>query len=485
MDAGSHYDLLIIGAGISGISAACHMKINKVDARFLVLERRDTFGGTWDLFNYPGIRSDSDMFTFGFSFKPWMKGNPLATGAEIKAYMQETIAAYDLQDVITYSQAIEKANWSSTDQRWTVWVRDLATGEGRQLTCTVLHCCTGYYKYEAGYTPEFKGSAEFKGQIIHPQHWPEDLDYTGKKVVVIGSGATAVTLVPAMAEKAAHMTMLQRSPTYVMSRPGMDKIALFFNKILPEKWAYGLNRWKNILLSIGFYTLARRWPRAAKKLIISMVKKALNKPTLGDQHFTPRYDPWDQRLCLVPDNNLFEAINAGKASVVTDGVDHMDAAGIQLAGGDHLDADIIITATGLDIQFLGGMDLSVDGKTVTPTEHVSYRGMMFSNIPNFFATFGYTNASWTLKADLTSDYMSRMIIHMQQTGYRTVMPVLDKAKNIGIAPLADLQSGYLLRAVDRIPKQGKEVPWRNKHNYISDLMTIKYAPYDDGILKFD
>src|SRR3989440_2972731 len=416
-----HFDVLIVGAGLSGIGAGYHLQHKSPGKSFAILEGRDCIGGTWDLFRYPGIRSDSDMFTLGYSFKPWTEAKAIADGPQILNYVRETAKENGIDQKIRFNHQVKRASWSSAEARWTVEAERGRNGEGGtqtvRFTCNFLFMCSGYYKYEEGYTPEFLGTEDFAGRIVHPQKWSDDLDYAGKRVVVIGSGATAVTLVPAMARSAGHVTMLQRSPTYIVSLPAEDPIANFLRRRLPAKLAYAIVRWKNVLLTMASFQLSRRRPRRAKWLIRRGVERRLPPGYDIDTHFKPTYGPWHQRLCLVPDGDLFEAISEGRASICTDQIDTFTGSGLRLASGAHLDADVIITATGLNLQVLGGVELSVDGREIAIPETYGYKGMMLSGVPNLALAFGYTNASWTLKCDLTCAYVCRLLNHMDAHGY--------------------------------------------------------------------
>ncbi|MGB2712080.1 MAG: NAD(P)/FAD-dependent oxidoreductase [Conexibacter sp.] len=478
-----HLDVLIVGAGLSGIGAACHLTADCPGKRFAILESREQSGGTWDLFRYPGIRSDSDMFTLGYSFKPWKEAKSIADGPSILRYIRETAREHGVEQHIRYCRRVVRAEWSSQDARWSVEVVRTDTGETERLTCNFLLGCTGYYRYDEGYTPEFPGIEQFGGQIVHPQHWPKDFDYAGKRIVVIGSGATAVTLVPAMAERAAHVTMLQRSPTYVVSLPGRDPIADFVRRLLPPKVAYPIVRWKNVLLATAMFQISRRAPGFMKKLLRRGVERQLPPDYDVDTHFTPRYDPWDQRICLVPDADLFKAIREGSASIVTDQIETFTGQGLRLASGTELDADVIVTATGLNLQLLGGMGIAVDGRDVDMSETVGYKGMMFSGVPNAAVTLGYTNASWTLKADLCAEYVCRLLNHMDAHGYCTVMP-RSPDPSLPTHPFLDLASGYVLRSLDLLPKQGDRTPWRLHQNYARDILMLKRGPLEDDAIEF-
>jgi monooxygenase len=478
-----HLDVLIVGAGLSGIGAACHLQTDCPGKRYAILEGRDRSGGTWDLFQYPGIRSDSDMFTLGYSFKPWTEAKAIADGPSILKYIRETARDHGVEQQIRYSRRVVRADWSSAETRWTVEVLRTDTGETEQLTCDFLFGCTGYYDYAEGYTPEFAGTERFGGEIVHPQHWPEDLDYTGKRVVVIGSGATAVTLVPSMAEQAAHVTMLQRSPTYIVALPGRDPIADFLRSRLPARAAYPIVRWKNVTLQATMYALSRRAPRFMRRVLRRGVERQLPAGYDVDTHFNPKYDPWDQRICLVPDADLFKAIRDGDASVVTDGIETFTERGLKLVSGAELEADVIVTATGLNLQLLGGMTVGVDGRDVDMSDTVGYKGMMFSGLPNMAVTLGYTNASWTLKADLCAEYVCRLLNHMDANGYRVVTP-LGPDPSAPTEPFLDLRSGYVLRSLDALPKQGERTPWRLHQNYARDIMLLRRGPIEDEAIAF-
>jgi cation diffusion facilitator CzcD-associated flavoprotein CzcO len=477
------FDVLIVGAGLSGIGAARHLQVHLPEKRFAILEGRERLGGTWDLFRYPGIRSDSDMHTMGYSFRPWIGDKAIADGASILEYLQETAREYGIERHIRYGQRVVGADWSSADACWTVEMESGAERKRAQLTCRFLFLCSGYYDYDAGYAPAFAGVECFKGRVVHPQHWPADLDYAGKRVVVIGSGATAVTLVPAMAKTAAHVTMLQRSPSYVASRPGADRIANWLRRVLPAKAAYWLARWKNILLAIFFYQLARRQPQKFSAMVIGGARAQLGDGYDVATHFTPRYKPWDQRLCLVPDGDLFKAIRKGAASVVTDEITGFTENGIQLVSGGELPADIVVTATGLKLQLASGRGYSVDGVPVNLAKSLNYKGVMFSEMPNFALTVGYTNASWTLKAELTSLYVCRLLKYMDRKGWRSCVPRV-KDSTIEERPIIDFSSGYIQRALEHLPKQGSKRPWRLRQNYPLDLMTLRYGKLNDGNLEF-
>ena len=478
-----HLDVLIVGAGLSGIGAACHLQRKLPGKSYALLEARDTLGGTWDLFRYPGIRSDSDMYTLGYSFRPWPSARSIADGPSILDYIKDTAREYGVDEHIRYRRRAVRAEWSTPDARWTVHVERTDTGETETVTCGFLFMCAGYYRYDEGYAPEFPGAGQFQGRLIHPQHWPEDLDYTGKRVVVIGSGATAVTLVPAMAETAAHVTMLQRSPTYVVALPAEDPIAKPLRRLLPDRIAYPLLRWKNVLISMLSFQLSRRRPAMMKAFIRKGQEKLLPAGYEIDTHFAPRYNPWDQRLCLVPDGDLFTAISKGAASIVTDQIEMFTQTGIRLASGAQLDADIVISATGLQMLVLGGLSVAVDGEDVKWSETVGYKGMMFSGVPNLAAAMGYTNASWTLKCDLTCGYLCRLLEHMDRTGNRQVTPRWTQPA-LPDRPFVDLTSSYVLRAVQDFPKQGDAAPWRLYQNYIRDILMLRRGPVEDDAIEF-
>jgi monooxygenase len=477
-----HVDVVIVGAGISGISAAWHLQDRCPSKDYLILERRENLGGTWDLFKYPGIRSDSDMYTLGFRFKPWTSEKAIADGPSIMAYLKETVAEFGIDKHIRYGNQVLSADWSDEDNQWVV--RVLRDGAESTITASFLFACSGYYNYDQGYSPEFAGSADFGGTIIHPQHWPEDLDYTGKKIVVIGSGATAVTLIPALAKTgASHVTMLQRSPTYIGALPDVDPFATRMNKSLPSKPAYVANRWKSILFQSVQYQFARKFPKQMRKTLLTMATRRLPAGYDVEKHFGPRYNPWDERLCLAPNGDLFRTIREGKADVVTDTIDHFTVTGIQLASGEHIDADIIVTATGLNLRLFGGAEIMRNGAPVDLTTMMAYKGMMLSGLPNMAFTIGYTNASWTLKADLVSEFACRVINYMDEHGYDTVVPQ-HPGGAVEERPLMDFTPGYVLRALDSLPKQGARAPWRLKQNYLFDIGLIRRGKVDDDALHF-
>lgn len=478
----THFDVLIVGAGLSGIGAAYHLQTHCPDKHFAILEGRDAIGGTWDLFRYPGIRSDSDMYTLGYAFKPWRKGKAIADGPSILQYVRDTAQTHGIEQKIHYNHWVQRYSWSSDDATWTVEARHRSSGETVRFTCNFLVNCSGYYRYDEGYTPDFPGAGNFKGRVIHPQHWPEDLDYSGKRVVVIGSGATAVTLVPSMVDQAAHVTMLQRSPTYIVSMPEVDVIARALNRFLPAQMAYQITRWKNVSLQTLFYQFCRHFPKQARKLLRKQLRAELGPDFDIDAHFNPRYNPWDQRLCLVPNGDLFRALRKGEASVVTDHIETFTENGIRLKSGQELEADIIITATGLNLVALGGAEVNVDGEKLDLSQTLTYKGMMLSGVPNLGLVVGYTNASWTLKADLTSKYLCRLLGHMSRNGYDYCVPRPDG--DIREDPFLDLNSGYVLRAVDQLPKQGDRAPWKLYQNYLLDLLNLKFGAIKDDAMTF-
>ncbi|MGE3465952.1 MAG: flavin-containing monooxygenase [Pyrinomonadaceae bacterium] len=502
-----HFDVLIIGAGLSGIGAGARVRMDCPEKTFAILEGREASGGTWDLFRYPGVRSDSDMFTLGYRFRPWRDGKAIADGPAILNYIRETAREYDLDKEIRYGHRVRRAEWSSEEARWTIQAEARPIGsvlvgeedltqsredakeekeeykarETVEFTCSFLYLCTGYYKYDEGYTPEWPGFANYEGTIVHPQKWPKDLDYAGKRVLVIGSGATAVTIVPAMAETAEHVTMLQRSPTYIVSMPSTDRFANTLRSVLPAKAAYAATRWKNVIRQMFFYELARKRPSFMKRLIEKGVRAELGEAHLED--FRPNYNPWDQRLCVVPDSDLFASIRDGKASIITGRIGNFTITGVRLTNGDEIDADIVVTATGLDLKIMAGLTLVVDGETVDLSAKTAYKGMMYDDVPNLAQAFGYTNASWTLKCDLTSEYVCRLIRHMDEHGFasctaRANDPTLERV------PVLDFNSTYILRVLDQLPSQGSKHPWRLHQNYFRDLLMLRHARLDDGTMEF-
>ncbi|MFT6011613.1 MAG: monooxygenase [Candidatus Azotimanducaceae bacterium] len=475
-------DVLIIGAGLSGIGAACQLRRNCPDHSFMILESRAASGGTWDLFRYPGIRSDSDMYTYGYGFRPWRDKSSIADGDKILRYIREAAAEYDVEQHIRYQRKVVAASWSTADKRWQITAECGDTGEQVTISCRFIFSCSGYYDYEQGYTPEFAGIDDFKGLVIHPQHWPDGLDYCGKHVIVVGSGATAVTLVPAMSKDTASLVMLQRTPTYIAEVPAEDAMAEKLRKWMPYDWASRLTRWKKVLFQIYIYNLSRRKPQALRKLLLGQVRQALGTDYDVATHFTPNYNPWDQRLCAVPDGDMFTAIREGRAEVVTDHIDKFNSNGIRLKSGKQLEADIVILATGLNLKFAGGVQYSIDAKTLSLTEQFIYRGMMFSDMPNIAFTVGYTNSSWTLKADLTGNYVCRLLNKMKRGGYETVTPRMKGA--LDEMPLLDFEAGYVLRARDQFPKQGNRMPWKNYQNYIKDFISLRFGKLRDKELEF-
>ena len=478
-----HVDVLIIGAGLSGIGAARHLQRELPKKSFLILEQRGAIGGTWDLFRYPGVRSDSDMYTLGYNFKPWVSDDSIADGPSILSYVREAASETGVDQHIRYNSKVVGANFASDEGIWTVKVKDSESGEISEITTDFIYSNTGYYRYEEGYQPEFPGKEDFTGEWVHPQFWPEDLDYANKKVVIIGSGATAVTILPAMTDKAAHVTMLQRTPTYMITLPGKDPIANWLRRKLGDKRSYTITRWKNATQTLATFHLSRRWPKPMRKVFMWGVKKQLPEGYDVDTHFNPPYNPWDQRLCAIPDGDLFKAIRRNDASIVTDHIDHIEPNGIKLKSGRLLEADIIIQATGLDLVALGGIDFSVDGAAFDMSTAFAYRGMMLSDLPNLAFTVGYTNASWTLKADLVADFVCKTLKHMDATGQNVVVPVQDDP-NVEPRPLLDFPAGYVLRKIDEFPNNGSEMPWKMRMTYHQDYRDFKKADPNDGILRF-
>jgi cation diffusion facilitator CzcD-associated flavoprotein CzcO len=476
-------DVLIVGAGISGIDAAHHLQHRCPGKSWAILEARGAMGGTWDLFRYPGIRSDSDMYTLGFPFRPWDGEKAIVDGPDIKSYVEETAREFGIDRHIRFRHRATRASWSSADARWTVEAED-GEGEPRIFTCAFLFLCSGYYDYGQGYRPEWPGEAGYRGLILHPQFWPEDFDAAGKKIIVIGSGATAVTLVPALAAQgAAHVTMLQRSPTYIVARPSRDAIAKWLQRRLPLSLADSLTRWKNVLLGIWFFNRARSRPQKAKETILRLAAEGLPPGYDIGRHLSPSYNPWDQRLCLIPDGDLFEAIKAGAVSIATDTIERFTETGLKLASGEELEADAVVAATGLVVKLLGGIALDVDGEPVDPADRFNYKGMMLSDVPNLALSFGYTNASWTLKCDLTSRYVCRLLNHMERQGFVTCVPRLPEG-GIERRPMLDFSSGYVRRALSILPAQGPEAPWRVHQNYLKDLAIMRFGRVDDEAMHF-
>lgn len=480
------FDVVIVGAGLSGVGAAHHLQLHCPGRSFVLLEGRSATGGTWDLFRYPGIRSDSDMHTLGYNFKPWRQAKAIADGPSILAYIRETATEHGIDRHIRLNHKVVKVSWSDADAAWTVDIERTDTGERIQIEGNFLMVCAGYYSYRQGHTPDFPGRDRFRGTVVHPQQWPEDLDYRGKRVVVIGSGATAMTLIPAMAKDAAHVVMLQRSPTYVIARPDRDALANFLRRILPETWAYAVTRWKNVLLQQWLYKRTRTRPKEVRKYLLAQVRQALGPDFDVRRHFSPTYNPWDERLCLVPNGDLFEAIRSGKASVVTDHIDTFTETGIRLQSGEELEADVIVTATGLELVVGGEAEIEVNGKPVNFADTWSYKGMMYTGVPNLATAFGYINASWTLRADLISEFVCRLLNRMGETGTRIVEARL-RPGDAGMQPrpwIDGFNPGYMQRAMHLFPKQGDREPWINPQNYRSDRKMFRHGSLDDGALVF-
>jgi cation diffusion facilitator CzcD-associated flavoprotein CzcO len=477
------FDVIIVGAGLSGIATAYYLQTELPALRFTLLEARDAIGGTWDLFRYPGVRSDSDMYTLGYSFRPWDSDLSIASGGAIRDYIRETARLYGIDRRIRFGHRLVAAQWSSVTARWTLTVRT-ADGHERALQCRFLQLCSGYYDYERGHDPGFAGEAEFRGTRVHAQHWPQDLQTEGRRIVVIGSGATAVTLVPELAKTAAHVTMLQRSPSYILAIPAVDVIARAARRLLPRRLAYRLVRKKNVLLGALLYRQARRHPQAVKAWLLKRAQRALPAGFDAATHLTPRYQPWDQRLCLVPDGDLFAALRSGRASIVTDRIERFVPEGVKLASGRVLEADIVVKATGLQLRLLGGATLTVDGQPVDLAQTLTYKGLMFSGVPNLASTFGYTNASWTLKCELIAQYVCRLLKHLQATGTDVCVPLPPAEAQRDAQPLIDLSSGYIQRDAAHLPRQGAHEPWRMHQNYGRDLQVLMKAPLEDGALRF-
>jgi monooxygenase len=492
-----HLDVLIVGAGLSGIGAAHHLGERCPAKTYAILEARDAIGGTWDLFRYPGVRSDSDMYTLGYSFRPWDDGSAIAPAASILSYVRDTADEAGIAGHVRFGHRVVRAAWSTPEARWTVDVEvggaagdggpgDGSAGDGSvlvRLTCGFLLTCTGYYRYDDGYTPRFPGRERFAGRVAHPQHWTPDIEYAGRRVVVIGSGATAVTLVPAIAKTAAHVTMLQRSPSYVVSLPSKDPVADVLRRVLPAKLAYTLVRWKNVLVTMTSFELSRRRPAVMKAILRRWTTRQLPRGYAVDRHFKPSYNPWDQRLCVVPDGDLFRSIRDGGASVVTGEIETFTETGVRLRSGEELAADLIVTATGLDLLAIGGVELAVDGRKVKLAKTMSYKGMMLSGVPNLAVMLGYTNASWTLKVDLTCEYVCRLLRYMDAHGYRQCMPG-EPDPSVAQLPFIDFSSGYIQRAAGRFPMQGSKAPWRLYQNYFRDILSLRRGRLDDGAMEF-
>lgn len=477
-----HFDVIIVGAGLSGIGAAYHLQKELPKKSYIILEGRKAMGGTWDLFRYPGVRSDSDMYTLGYSFRPWKEAKAIADGPSIRKYIRETAEEYGIDRKIRYECRAKRATWSAAEAKWALEVEGPG-GKLSRLTCNFLYMCSGYYNYAAGYMPGWPGMERFRGTIVHPQKWPEALDYTGKRVVVIGSGATAVTLVPAMAEKAQHVVMLQRSPSYILSLPAKDMVAERLRGKVPSRLAYTIVRWKNVLVAMYLYQQSRKNPEKIKRWIFGLAQKALGPNYDATKHFTPRYNPWDQRLCFVPDEDLFKAIRSGKASMVTDEIETFTETGLTLKSGEELPADIIVTATGLQVQLMGGMEVWLDGQKIHFPRTLAYKGMMYGGVPNLASSFGYTNASWTLKSDLTAEYVCRLLKHMDAGEYNVCVPQV-RDDSLQTEPAIDFSSGYIQRAMDVLPKQGSKRPWRLHQNYALDLLEFRFSSLEDGAMEF-
>jgi monooxygenase len=478
-----YFDVLIVGAGLSGIGAGYHLQTRCPDRSYAILEGRERIGGTWDLFRYPGVRSDSDMYTLGYSFRPWREARAIADGASILKYLQDTAREHGIDRAIRFGHRVVRASWCTNDALWTVDVELGAAKEPARFTCNFLFMCSGYYRYASGYTPEFPGMDSFAGRIVHPQHWGGDIDVAGKRVVVIGSGATAMSLLPALAESAASVTLLQRSPTWVVARPAKDALVNMLRRILPARLVDGLARWQRLLLGMYFYNLCRKKPARAKRLILGGVRAWLGPQYDIDRHFTPRYNPWEQRLCLVPDGDLFRAIRSGRATVVTDQIERFTARGLRLASGSELEADLIVTATGLELQVLGGLQVSVDGAAVDWAETMTYKGMMYGGVPNLAAVFGYTNASWTLKCELSCEYVCRLLNRMARRRMRQCTP-RHADPTSGGQPWIDFSSGYVRRSLHLFPKQGDRAPWKLLQNYVRDLLVLRWGKLEDGAMRF-
>ncbi|MCB0827787.1 MAG: NAD(P)/FAD-dependent oxidoreductase [Solirubrobacterales bacterium] len=482
-DRSGHFDVLIIGAGLSGIGAAYQLQSELPGKTYALLESRESMGGTWDFFNYPGFRSDTDMQTLGYRFRPWTEGKAVADGPSILRYIKETAREGGVDRHIRYNHRAERAEWSTDDAQWTVTASRGDSGETAIFTCSFLYVCSGYYRYDEGYSPEFAGTSRFEGPIIHPHRWPDDLDYTGKRVVIVGSGATAVTLVPAMAPDAAHVTMLQRSPSYVIRIPLHDRIANRLRRLAGDRFSYLVTRWKNIFIAIAIYQLSRRRPRMMRRWLRAGVERSLPEGYDVDTHFNPDYEPWDQRLCMVPDGDLFKAISNGSASVVTDRIETFTEKGLKLESGRELEADIVVTATGFDLLAFGGIEFNVDGRDISLPDTFAYKGLMLSGLPNYAYTLGYTNAPFTLKADLVAQYVCRLLTFMDERDLDICVPINDDP-TVGEARLLDFEAGYVKRSEHLLPKAGSREPWRLGMSYVHDLLTLRHRPISDGALRF-
>jgi len=477
-----HFDVVIIGAGLSGIGAACHLQSECPTKRFVLLEARERIGGTWDFFRYPGVRSDSDAFTLSYRFKPWEGRKSIAAGSDILAYLRETAQEYDVEQQVRFQHRVRRLAWSSTEARWTIEAVRGAEKTPVRLTCNFVMMCAGYYRYDRGHTPDFPGLARFQGAVVHPHDWSDAVAFAGKRVVVIGSGATAVTLIPELAKEAAHVTMLQRSPTYIVAWPEEDAIAQRLRRRLPNRLAFVLTRWKNVLRTLYIYRLAKRKPDRIKRLILDAIEKVLGPEAM--KHFTPRYNPWDQRICLSPNGDLFQSIRLGRTSVVTDEIETFTERGIALKSGKEIEADLVVTATGIELQTAGGAELVVDGRRMEPGKLVSYKGAMYANLPNLVSVFGYINASWTLKADLIAHYACRLINYMDRHGYQWCVP-RNHDSDMPREPFTDFSSGYFARAEGTVPKQGTRRPWRVYQNYVKDLIAFRFGALNDGVIEFN
>lgn len=476
-------DVIIIGAGISGIGAACHIRRETKNKSIAILERRGAIGGTWDLFQYPGIRSDSDMYTFGFNFRPWIGTKVLADGPSIKQYVIDTAKEYNVDRDIHYHREVTHGSWSTKNQSWSLTIENKETKKTETWTSKYVMVCTGYYRYEKGYKPEFPGEKNFKGKIVHPQHWPKDLDYIDKKVTVIGSGATAITLLPAMAPKTKHITMLQRTPTYIISIPSEDAISATMAKFLPKEIVYQIARARNILLQRGFYWFSQTFPEQARRLILSGIRSEVGED-FDMKHFEPPYDPWDQRVCVVPNGDLFKVLKEGKASIVTDEIDQFTEKGIKVKSGAEIESDIIVTATGLNVQALGGASIDIDGKEINMSQHTTYKSVLVEGIPNAAVIFGYINASWTLKVDIASEYFCRLLNYMDKKNYSSVVPKSKEDVKANDTVMGSLKAGYIKRAANELPRQGTKSPWKVLNDYITDGIILKTSSFDDGVLEF-